>query len=181
MAEVISRITPVSSFPVAASGTYYEEYAFQYLVSLTAGLAAMEYLCWNRVLPHLQNYTATVVMLGEPPTQPSSSHQFLFDAIDNHWDKILRADAKEILRGKLASAGGAGCRVHAEAGIMALDAHLHSAEVPADMQEIATIFVSASSSFAGRCRLLLSRSPGAHRSATCRDHRKMLPGVHEAV
>ncbi|TFK89002.1 hypothetical protein K466DRAFT_46278 [Polyporus arcularius HHB13444] len=123
-----------------ASGTYNEEYAYQYLVNLTAGLAAVDHLCWNRVLPHLQNYTATVVMLDEPPTQPSSSHQFLFDAIDNHWDKILRGDAKEILRGKLASAGGAGCRVHAEAGLMALDAHLHGAEVPADMQEIATIF-----------------------------------------
>ncbi len=109
--------------------------------------------CWDRVLPHLQNCSATLVMLGAPPTQSPGEHQFLFDAIDAHRPGTLRESARENLRRKLASARGVrvGCRVHAEAGLVALDVHVHlrGAGPPEGMQEITAAFVSAQFTFPG--------------------------------
>ncbi|RPD53603.1 hypothetical protein L227DRAFT_396755 [Lentinus tigrinus ALCF2SS1-6] len=96
--------------------------------------------------PHLQDCTATLVILSAPLPQPSN-HQFLLNAIDKAtgWNQALSRSAKGFLLSKLASAEGAGCHVHAEAGLMALDAHLalrrlQSTRLAADVQKIATVF-----------------------------------------
>ncbi len=128
-----------------------DDFAYRYLLTLTAWSAAIDHLCQKSVLCRLRNCTATVAVIRDDRVYSAPDGQFLLDAVEQdarlageHMAKS-RAEVKEVLRGRIewARAQTRKCHVHAVAGLIAFDMHLRKNENTDTARRVADVFVSA--------------------------------------
>ncbi len=146
-----------------------DDFAYRYLLTLTTWSAAIDHLCQKRVLCRLQNCTATMVVVRDHRAASFSDGQYLLDAVEQdarlageHMTKC-RAEAKEVLRGRIQRARTQTRKYHvdAEAGLIALGMHLRKTENTDTARRVADVFVSATLHHQPRSSHLYVRLLGA--------------------